>query len=333
VFAGRDRSTVEGHSHGTAEPLARGSDRPKGVLSDMTSYSRRRPCTGLVVSLACTVATALFVTPAMAGSPKFIPPKQYSLALGDSLAFGYQEAKFVQMVAAGAYDPAGFATGYIDVFAARLQTVRRGTTTVNYSCPGETSDTFINGGCFFRSSIPLPLHDDYPATTPQLTAALAFLRAHPSHVSPITVSLGADDFLLPYLFACNRSLACVEPAIPALLSQVRSNLEVVLTALDDAAPASEVIVIAYYNPFALSDPATTAVVQSLNNVVADVAAAHRARIADTFAVINAGPQPATLCSLTLMCAPFADLHPSDAGYAAMADRVWAAAGYDRLGED
>jgi lysophospholipase L1-like esterase len=299
----------------------------------MTSYPRRRRCTGFVVSLACTVAAALFVTSAAAGTPKFSPPKRYALALGDSLAFGYQEAKFVQMVAAGAYNPAGFATGYVDLFAARIQTVRPGSTTINYSCPGETSVTFIDGGCFFRSSVPFPLHDDYPTTTPQLTAAVAFLQAHPGQVSPITVSLGADDFLLPYLFACNRILACVEPAIPALLSQVRRNLEVVLTSLDDAAPESELIVIAYYNPFALSDPPTTAVVQSLNDVVADVAASHRARIADTFAAINAGPQPATLCFLTLMCAPFADLHPSDAGYAAIADQVWAAAGYDRLGED
>jgi lysophospholipase L1-like esterase len=300
----------------------------------MTHSSRHKRYAAPVVSLICAALAALLVvSAAAAASPKFSSPKRYSLALGDSLAFGYQEAKFLQMVAAGAYDPAGFDSGYVDLFGARLETVRPGSTTVNYSCPGETSATFVNAGCFFRSSVPLPLHDDYPATTPQLTAAVAFLRAHPGEVSPITLSLGADDFLLPYLFACNRSLACVEPAIPALLSQVRRNLDVVLATLADASPDSELILIAYYNPFALNDPATTAVVQQLNDVVAEVADAHRARIADAFTTINAGPQPATLCSLTLMCAPFADLHPSDAGYAAIAEDVWAASGYERLVDD
>jgi lysophospholipase L1-like esterase len=292
------------------------------------------PALAPVLTLVCALAAVLLVTSsAAAANPKFSPPKSYSLALGDSLAFGYQEAKFVQMLTAGAYDPAGFDTGYVDLFGARLESVRPGIVTVNYSCPGETSATFVNGGCFFRTSIPLPLHDDYPTTTPQLTAAVAFLRAHPGQVSPITLSLGADDFLLPYLFACNRSLACIAPAIPALLSEVRRNLGLVLTALADASPESELILIAYYNPFALNDPATTAVVQSLNDVVAEVADTHRARIADAFATINAGPQPETLCSLTLMCAPFADLHPSDAGYAAIAEQVWAATGYDRLEGD
>jgi lysophospholipase L1-like esterase len=290
--------------------------------------------TSLVV-LVCAVAAALLgLSPASAAvDPKFSPPKSYSLALGDSLAFGYQEAKFLQMVAGGAYDPARFDTGYVDRFGARLDVLQPGIRTINYSCPGETSATFVNGGCWFRTTVPFPLHDDYPVRRSQLGVAIDFLRAHPGQVSPITLSVGADDFLLPYLFACNRILACIEPAIPELLRQVRHNLDVILGQLADAAPASELILIAYYNPFALTDPATTAVVHALNDIVGEVAAAHRARIADAFAAINQGPQPATLCALTLMCAPFADLHPSDAGYAAIAEQVWAASGYARLAED
>jgi hypothetical protein len=60
--------------------------------------------------------------------------------------------------------------------------------TVNLSCPGETSDGYINGGCRLHLS-GLALHNDYPAAAPQLAAAVAFLAAHPHQVHVITISL------------------------------------------------------------------------------------------------------------------------------------------------
>ncbi|MBI2467723.1 MAG: hypothetical protein HYV62_07880 [Candidatus Rokubacteria bacterium] len=68
----------------------------------------------------------------------------------------------------------------------------------------------------------------------------------------------------------------------------------------------------------------------LNDAIAAVAAAHRARVANAFPAFNlAPPQPATLCALTLMCLA-GDIHGSDDGYAVIADLMFEAAGYTRF---
>jgi hypothetical protein len=53
---------------------------------------------------------------------RFNPPKQYYLALGDSLAFGFQLAKFNANLPS--VPPSVFATGYADDFALRLRVIR-----------------------------------------------------------------------------------------------------------------------------------------------------------------------------------------------------------------
>ena len=114
---------------------------------------------------------------------RFNPPKPYYLALGDSLAFGFQFDKF------NAHFPSVpasiFSTGYVDALAGMLQEIRPGITTVNYGCTGETSLTFIQGGCPYTAA-GFPLHDPYDGS--QLSAALAFLHAHRGQVSPITIN-------------------------------------------------------------------------------------------------------------------------------------------------
>jgi lysophospholipase L1-like esterase len=46
-------------------------------------------------------------------------PQRYYLALGDSITYGFQPAKF-------GLPPSGFDTGYVDVFAARLRALAPG---------------------------------------------------------------------------------------------------------------------------------------------------------------------------------------------------------------
>lgn len=264
-----------------------------------------------------------------AGAPRFDPPKRYDLVLGDSLAFGYQDAKFKAELFGGTYNPADF-TGYWAPFAARLAAIRPGIQTVNYSCPGETTATFRAGGCAFHL---LPLHANYPLATPQLQAALAFLGAHRGQVSPITISLGAND-LLDVLDECQaRSpgdlqaiVACTNDVLPVALAAVRANLGDALAALRAAAPDSEIIVLEPYNPYVALLPTFTADVQALGAVQAQVAAASRARVADGLSAVT----PATVCALTLVCTAQQDIHPSDAGYEVLAAALWAASDYDRL---
>jgi hypothetical protein len=97
-------------------------------------------------------------------------PERYYLALGDSIAYGIQPAK----VRAGA-PPSGFDSGFVDVFSARLRGLAPKVRVVNYSCPGESTKTFIAGGCPWLAE-KRQLHD--PFRVAQLTAALSFLRAH-----------------------------------------------------------------------------------------------------------------------------------------------------------
>jgi lysophospholipase L1-like esterase len=297
---------------------------------------RRSPSRWLprLLLLALLALPATFAGAAgAAGAPRFDPPKRYDLVLGDSLAFGYQDAKFKAELTSGTYNPADF-TGYWAPFAARLAAIRPGIQTVDLACPGETTTTFLAGGCLFHEF--LPLHADYPSAEPQLQAALAFLGAHRGQVSPITVSLGAND-LLQLVDACEAEhpgdaaaiVACTNAGLPATLATVRANLDGALAALRAAAPESEIIVLQPYNPYVALLPGLTPGVQALDAVIAQAAAGARARPADGFSAVTS----ATVCTLTLLCTPDGDIHPSDAGYQVLAAALWAASGYDRLVPD
>ena len=134
------------------------------------------------ISLAAPLALAGTERPA-GGSPA-----AYYLALGDSMAFGFQPTKATKPPSK--LDPAAFRTGYVDVFAAQLRKLSPKIRVINYGCPGETTVTFAKGGCDWLKGGG-KLHNAFRGS--QLKAAEAFLRAHPGKVSPITVTLwGAD---------------------------------------------------------------------------------------------------------------------------------------------
>lgn len=253
-------------------------------------------------------------------SDQFNPPKQYYLALGDSLAYGYQQAKFFGEAATGNIDPATF-PGYAGVFAGNLATLSPGIQTVNYGCPGETTSSYFTA-CSFSAVQHFPLHNAY--TGPQEAAALAFLHAHPGQVSPITLDNGANDV--------TPCLASPDPnCFPNTIAAVGANMDRALGELRAAAPNAEIVVMKYYDPFAFGLPGTIGVTELLNGAIANAAARHGARLADALTPFNlTAPQPATLCGLGPFC-PLTDIHPNDAGYALIAQQFWAASSYSRLG--
>jgi hypothetical protein len=247
--------------------------------------------------------------------------------LGDSLAFGLQLGKLQEEVKAKTYDPATFNTGFADDFARMLRRVQPAIRLVNESCPAETAATFIDGGCPFHA-LGHALHHDYPVAVPQLAAALAFLRSHPGQVSPITVDIGANDVLNLYFDTCKKNDSCTKQQLPGVLSQVKEDMDHILTALTAAAASSEVIVLPIYNPYPPGTPAGFALspqlMQRLSNLSKNVAEAHGARVADGALAIP----PATVCTLTFVCiAPVYDAHATDAGYLALAKVLWTASGY------
>src|SRR5438046_7208932 len=145
---------------------------------------RFRPI-AIIAAIAASLVSSASVS---AGPESFNQPKHYYLALGDSLAFGYQQAKFNAEAAAGGVDATTFNTGYVDDFGAKLRAVKHPTRTVNFGCPGETTASYFSA-CAWHAVGGLPLHDTYAGA--QESAALAFIGDHRNRVRTITIDLGA----------------------------------------------------------------------------------------------------------------------------------------------
>src|SRR5262249_34118907 len=152
------------------------------------SYRRRTTTKEAPMFLAKTLLAAAALGVAALGSPAeaappptFDPPKQIYLALGDSVAYGYQQAKFDAGLPPAAYD-----TRYVADAAARLRRLRPGLAVVNYGCPRESTESFAAGPCPLNA-LGFPLDDPFAGS--QLDAATSFLRAHRGRVSPITLTI------------------------------------------------------------------------------------------------------------------------------------------------
>ena len=280
---------------------------------------RRSVCALLAAATLSSAAPAWSADPA----PKFNPPKQYYLALGDSHAYGFQSWKF-----AAGLPPAAFNTGYVDMFALRLRAIRSDIAVVNYGCPGESSTSFLAGPCPF-TALGLPLHDEFEGS--QLDAATAFLTAHPGLVSPITVQLFGND-MLDLIRRCAGDFACIQGEAPAAIAALGRNLRVILGRLRQAAGEAEIIVLGGWNGridfLAETDPLFGAA----NAALASAAADARARFADLVPAFNppdADARTSAICALTLYCTD-GDGHASDAGYRAIAGAVFSASDYARL---
>jgi lysophospholipase L1-like esterase len=279
----------------------------------------------LVCVLATLTASALLashVLAATSGAPRFNPPKRYYLAVGDSYTYGFQFRKLGQ-------PPTAFNTGYVDAFAERMRALRPDLVVVNYGCPGESSTTLLAGGCPTRSLV--ALHASYEGS--QLNAAVAFLRAHPGTVSPITLTVGGND-VGDLIRSCGGDLLCVQARAPAAIVAYEAQLGTILQALRSAAPDSELIVNGAWHSVldATVAPLFDLQFAALNEAIARQAALADARFADQASVFNppgAEARVAAICTLTLLCSE-GDSHPADAGYRVIAGVLFTASGYERL---
>jgi lysophospholipase L1-like esterase len=291
--------------------------------------ARRKIGTGraFIALLGCTLlAQTASQSPNRAAH--FNPPKRYYLALGDSISYGYQDFK-----AQANAPPSAFNTGYVDVFSAQLRELQPRITTVNYGCPGESTESFVHGGCLW-TALGRQLHDGYSGS--QLDAAVAFLRAHRGQVSPVTLTIGSND-VRTVLDSCTFNqqvdLICVQGAAPAFIAELVRRISNIIGQLRSAAPDAEMIVTGAWNPFVAALGFADSLFQGFNASLARAAAANGARFADPFPIFNPQGDPAAeiaaLCTLTLLCTN-GDSHPSDAGYRALAAVVFDASEYSRL---
>jgi len=276
----------------------------------------------VVLALAASAAITHAAREGTSARPVYQPPQGYYLALGDSIAYGLQPNR------AKSAPPSAFDTGYVDVFAGRLRKLAPAIRVVNYGCPGESTVTFMHGGCEGLAE-GVKLHDAFRGS--QLKAALSFLRAHPGRVSPVTLTLFGNDWF-PVFDSCKGKLACVREHAPGLIASFGSRLTKILEQLRGAAPTAELIVTGAWNIDPDSLVQLRPVYRSLDAAIARAASASRARFANIRAAFNPGgslqAQKARLCALSFICSK-GDPHPTDAGYRAIADAVMAASGYPR----
>ena len=270
-----------------------------------------------VVAVAA-VALAVGIPRALADDQAY--PTFY-LALGDSLAAGYQP------------DPAiGRDKGYVaDVYRSLTTADRYGRMELqNLACDGATTATLLSGGgCA------------YPGATSQLAAAERFLAEHPGRVKVITIDIGGND-----INRCAAGGVIDQACAVAAVGTIATNLTEIVRRLDRAAPGIPIVGMTYYDPYLaawLTGPAGQAVAQQsvqltvlLNQRLTEVYASAGVRVADVGAAFATTDltTPATLpgvgtvplavfniCVWTWMCMPppGPDIHPTTAGYQVIAD--------------
>ncbi len=283
-----------------------------------------------VLALLVVVASFAAVPAAHAGG-QFKNPKDVYVALGDSLAFGYQGAKIAACAPTGCTTPDTlFTTGYVDDFAAAMRAGGGNPTqVVNFGCPGETSSSLLNAtnattGC---TTYPFAIHRSHAGTT-QIAAAVAYLRANANQVNPITFDIGAND-LLGAIAGCGYNPVCIGGVAPGVITTVAQNTANALGQLRAAAPRAKIIVLGLYNPL-FNVAGSDGLTQYFNSTIAGVAASFGASFADPFQTINHGAaypsEAASVCSQINICAA-GDVHPFDNGYQAIADVIFGVSGF------
>ena len=278
------------------------------------------PALGVCAAMACSGSELLGPTASpsdeVAAAEERHPPtpgKRYTLVLGNSLAFGSQPTGDV-------FDPMTFTNGFGTLFVSRLNAIRwqPRVTEINLACPGESTETFVVGGCIY-TEFGLPLHRPYSG--PQLEAAEDFLRHHRGRVNPIILSLGANELYQPYLFECAREIACVVKRIPAAIDAVTRNYDIILRRLRALEPNATLLILVEYRfptfPRRFNDGLT-----ALYRRVRVAGRAYGATLVESDPIIRAHP-----CRLLFICDPEPDVHPTDAGYRALADALWDAGGF------
>lgn len=282
----------------------------------MHKHRQRRLVTPLLLIIPAVLTLSMFLLSAPAvfaaatlQQSSLVGPKQYYMALGDSLAFSFQP-------------DLDFSQGYVDDFFSNLQ--QHGVKQLaNLGCPGESSTTMINGGC------PYAFLRKYPYTGAQLAAAVSFLRSHSGQVSPVTLDIGADD-LLP---AINTSNCTISSSFNADLATLDANLSgTILPQLKAALTVNgivtgDLIVMNYYDPYQNICPSTVPNVQEINqHIVNDVRG--YGILVNVFGAFGGAKVPnKNICTYTWMCSIFTDIHATTTGYSVIATAFENRAGY------
>lgn len=261
------------------------------------------------------------------------------LALGDSVAFGLNEA-LLPPFTSDLPTPSEF-IGYPDPLTALQNLLNpKKELEINASCPGETSGSFLNtsvpdNGCNsqhvqppfptippFKTSI--GLHTAY--TGAQMDFADSQFRTN-KRINLVTLSIGANDILLvlPALAQCGTDTNCAQNVLDPVLQTYAVNLTQILNRIR-ADYQGRLVLLTYYSPA----PALDGVAIALNGVMTQVAQTLSAQrnfspitIADGFTAFRLASAPFNndACQAGLLIrfppSPYTvtpcDIHPSERG--------------------
>lgn len=328
---------------------SRSDATPRGIDVVMTrhSVSLRSTAHSCIASLAvCALLSLVGLFPSSASAT----PTRYLLALGDSLAAGYQPADGQRL------PPVNTMTGFRDQgypgsYASDIASTR-GLVLVDLGCPGETTNTMT--GSPAEAACATLYRQEFGASS-QLAAARAFLTKHPDQVEVVTLDIGANDLdrcASPTLMNYN-CFAQASQRADAGRTTIIGQLDSTLRRQD---PTAHFATMNYYDPFlGLADrpggvvgvkDATESLiaVNTFNQEIASSAKSMHIQMADVAAAFQVDsllpvssyggrrlPRDVVeTCQLTWMCvaasgksAP-ADIHPNAIGYRVIAsafDRV------------
>jgi lysophospholipase L1-like esterase len=267
------------------------------------------------IRLVCLAVIFLLCESALAHAAT---AQTYYVALGDSLAVGYQP------IDGGVPTLQGYADDLFNQYKSHIP----GLTLSKLGCPGETTSSMVQGG----------VCPSYPAGSSQLDAAVNFLQTHQNQVALVTLDIGAND-----VDGCVSSTAIDKTCIDSGFASVSANLPWILKQLRKAAGPNTLIVgMNYYDPFlaawelggngqtlALQSLAAATEFNVLLGAIYQMFGVPVADVAHAFRIYNFLPVPGEnvpvnvflTLAWTWMGAPAPigpDIHPNAAGYAVIA---------------
>ena len=273
------------------------------------------------VALLAMLATTMLAGPALHSALADSNRPQEYLALGNSVAFGFNPSPSIDRS-----NPDNF-IGYPTPVAAALKEAL-----TNASCPGETSSHFISltgsdHGCgAYRANF--PLHVAY--STSQLDYADGFLQSHPQTLV-VSIDIGANDlFVLDE--GCSFNVNCILAGLPGMLATLSANLNTIYGHIRNTDGYNhKLVALTYYSLNYSSDPTSmfgTFLISQVNQVVANRTLAWKGIVADGFGAFAAastafgGDTCAAGLRIVVVSSPLTcDIHPSPAGRDLLAQTI------------
>ena len=278
------------------------------------------------VILCCVAAvllvSALYTSTASAAKKTSAKPKHfYYLALGDSISYGYSLVKFTENhgrckeqgpAGPACEPPTAFEPNFVTYYGSHVPKKNK-TSTVNLSCPGETSSGLIGhnvalgGGagsafnpCGWHNGLGFRRHAEYGSVS-QLEAAIGMMKEKPGAVSQVTLQIGSNDELA-VLGACQNAAyrtahsftsaeECAAAEAPALFKKILTNMGDTIGVLRAAGGYSgPVVILGFYNPYGVLQPGTDTLQAALNSALEENVNkgkfGPRVRVANPFSLFN-----------------------------------------------